>query len=315
MSNRLSKVDPEMAVLLANCAFNAYYPNVHSDPLTGNFKWVDSWSGRNPSFFGGDVEPYGMVYQGSTPENEDVFIFAFKGTASWWDAYEDIFVDRVPFTSFHNSNSENQVLIAQGFHDVYTAAVTPGKRDSMQDQLMNLIHKHQPKKLIITGHSLGSALAELFNLDIYVSFPDRDYVTQHYNYACPRVGDSNYAALYANYENSKPIEQQTIRIVNYWDEIPCVPFGLMGYEHIPNYFMISFTKAGWWHLPNYMVRHSVFNYWQVLIDVMKTSDQQFQGPVTGYQGVALESQIPSASETECSIRFAEEISHWMERRE
>lgn len=303
MAPRIHQVDPNLTLTLANAAYEAYYPTIHTPPL--GFKYYDQWTGRNPSILGGDVEPYGLIFQGNLPTNSGTFIFAFKGTASFWDAWEDVFVNWTQFKAFQNSDATNQVDVADGFNDVYTAKVTPGQNDSMQDQLFAFLHKIQPKHLIITGHSLGSALAELFSLDIYVSLPSRLFTTQHYNFACPRVGFAKFANLYNQYESRLPPGSQTIRIVNFKDEIPCLPFHyVLGYDHAPAYFLFSFDKAsGWW--PSYTERHSIFNYWQVLKKVVVASNQEFAGPVTGINGVKLMSEIPANSESECSGWFAD----------
>lgn len=306
MPNRITPIDPNLTLLLAQCANEAYYPSRHSPPP--GYVYVTQWTGRNPSYFGGDVEPYGMVFRGNTPATASEFIFAFKGTATWWDAWEDIFINKTTFIAYQNSSPSNQVEVADGFFDVYSTDVTSGGNNSMQNQLFNLLNYYKPSKLQITGHSLGSALAELFTLDLHVSLPSLPFTVQHYNFACPRVGGADFAALYNSLESSEPKADETIRVVNYYDEIPCLPFQDLGYLHGPSYFLCSFKKVtDWPHLPHYVVRHSMYNYWQVLKQVMSNPNQTYAGPVTGLNNISLESFAPPANAVECPAIFADEL--------
>lgn len=306
MSQRIQKVDADLTKVLANAAYQAYYSSIQG-PLPAGYKYYGRWTGRNPSILGGDVEDYGIIFQGELPTNSSSFIFAFKGTASFWDAYEDLFVNWAHFVSHNNSNASNQVEVSDGFFSVYSTPVTPGHNDSMQDQLFQLIDKIKPSEIIITGHSLGSALAELFTLDLYLSLPQRNFSTKHINFACPRVGFLGFKRLYDGIENNLPPSSKTTRIVNFKDEIPCVPFNiLLGYEHVGNYFLISFTKKKG-IFPNYVVRHSLYNYWQVLNDIFKNPNQEYSGDVKGGHSIPLWSTAPSATETECSTSYPESL--------
>ncbi|MEM1324803.1 MAG: NAD(P)-binding protein [Bacteroidota bacterium] len=298
MPNRIMHVDAELTLLLAYCANEAYYYPPKSVPP--GYEYVTHWTGRNPSIFGGDVETYGLVFKGNIPATIGNYIFTFKGTATFWDAYEDIFADYTPFIAYRNSSKQNQVEVADGFNSIYSTDTTSGGHDSMQKQLFGLLDQYKPKRLMITGHSLGSALAELFTLDLLISFPNLDFTVQHYNFACPRVGTAGFAHLYNELTQSSSKVQATIRIVNDKDIIPCVPFTIMDYKHGPDYFLCSFKERDA-ILPHFTVRHSIYNYFQVLLQVMHHPNQVYNGPVRGYHHVPLESYAPAAHLTECSL--------------
>lgn len=317
LGKRISLINPELTLTLAHAANEAYsignYPSKKPNPPSG-YKYIAQWQGKNPSSIGGDVEPYGIIFQGATSATSGNYIFAFKGTASGWDAYEDLYFKHVPFKP-HKNTAPSELKVEDGFFSVYSTPITEGHKDSMQDQLFDFIASLNPKKLIITGHSLGSALAELFTLDLYLSIPSFPFEIQHYNYACPRVGNIAFAKQYQQMESAKPEENKTIRVVNEKDEVPCLPFEKMGYEHGADYFLFSFNKKGaykWW--PHYGIRHSLYNYWQVLKKVMGDANQEFSGEVIGLNGIRLESTILASDQKVDVSSFAEELSQFSEIR-
>jgi hypothetical protein len=89
------------------------------------------------------------------------------------------------------------------------------------------------RSLVITGHSLGSALATL-TVPLAVSLARRyGAKVQQYNQASPRVGDPKFAAHF------NALEAPTYRLVNIEDVVPTVPdpesktiLGTADYQHV-----------------------------------------------------------------------------------
>ncbi len=301
MATRIHRIDRALTTLTSNCAYYAY--DVLTNPnlvLPVGLTCVKVFKGRNPSYFVNSVEYYGFI--ASVDDRPGTYVISFRGTDSKMDIYEDIFAERVNFKPFLNS-VPSDVYVAAGFMGIYSSPVTPGGNDSMQRQLFEFLAHYKPQEIIITGHSLGSSLAMLFSLDVRVSNPSQK--VRHYNYACPRTGNAAFANLYNQLEIALPVGYRTVRMVNYWDEIPCLPFEDMGYEHGPSYFLIEFYKHGSVLKMDYVVQHSMFNYRAVLDLAIRNNPQGYAGSVVGYQGVLLQSDIPSASRKECQIRFGE----------
>lgn len=73
------------------------------------------------------------------------------------------------------------------------------------------------KSLVITGHSLGGALATL----LADQLADLDIVTAVYTFGSPRVGNRTFARCY-----SEALHHRTFRIVNARDPVPWLPFPL-----------------------------------------------------------------------------------------
>lgn len=304
MATRIFSVDSSLTSLTADCALLAYDVLDHPKlvlPLGLNF--VQLFTGRNPSYFKNSVENYGFI--ASVTAEPDTYLIAFRGTDSYMDIYEDIFAEHADFVPYRNTVNSG-VEVAAGFMGVYSSPVTKGGNDSMQNQLFDFISEKKPKNIIITGHSLGSSLAELFSLDVRVSTPSLG--VRHYNYACPRTGNAAFANLYNHLEASLSKRYRTVRMVNYWDEIPCLPFELMGYKHGPDYFLIAFFKHGSVLKADYGIQHSMYNYRAVLDLAIKNNPQGCFGTVVGYKSTFLHSDIPDLSRSECQIRFDESTS-------
>jgi len=69
---------------------------------------------------------------------------------------------------------------------------------------------------------------------------------------------------------------------------------------------LSFYKYNAW-FPDYLVRHGIFNYWQVLKKVVYSPQQAYNGEVTGLNGMTLQSTILPTTQTECDAVLAEEM--------
>jgi hypothetical protein len=139
----------------------------------------------------------------------------------------------------------------------------------MQQQMFSLIDTFNASdkpihQLYITGHSLGSAVCELFTLDIALSRPD--VKASNYNYACPRVGNAKFVNFYDKQAAQQNTQTRTLRIQNTYDKVPCVPLEDMGYQHIPYAYLIAFYKQSWFGIEkfNLLARHSALNYQAVL---------------------------------------------------
>jgi len=294
--SRLSQVNADLTLLLADASYQAYeafdkHPKVI--PPRG-WDYVDSWTGTDPyGFFFKTNEPYGLVFRSQT--SPETFIFAFRGTDSIADGWEDIWANTAYFKPYKTPVGFPDIEVADGFNAVY---VTADKSiPSMQQQLFTLLEKYQPKTLYITGHSLGSSLCELFTLDVAVSLPG-ELTAQTINFACPRVGKSGFQTYYDGLPSQQNPTTKTIRIVNYWDFVPALPPNfILGYDHVGDYFLLAFWKKGAW-VPNVLVRHSLANYITILKLAFKQPNQVFIGEAPGIDGstpVTLKSASPPST--------------------
>ena len=98
-----------------------------------------------------------------------------------------------------------------------------GFRAALED-VWKTLHTHYKKhgvgkQLLVTGHSLGAALATLYSDRI------ADMNSACYTFGSPRVGCSLFAQLFNERINN------SFRYVNDNDPVPCVPSSLT-YEHV-----------------------------------------------------------------------------------
>lgn len=99
------------------------------------------------------------------------------------------------------------------------------------------------RKLIITGHSLGGALAVLFAVKLRSWLPDEMHsnLEQVITFGSPAVGLSRFKKFYGN------LAEKTIRVVNNADAVPFTP--PFFYKHVGTEIWLQndglSTDAGW----------------------------------------------------------------------
>jgi hypothetical protein len=153
------------------------------------------------------IEPFAFsaVYKA----NPTVAFLVFRGTKTG----EDLLVDA-------DHSQVNYILrfgkpfgyVDKGFFDLFKTMEL-----SLDGVLKTLFMKVPNHRLVITGHSLGSALATLtVPLAVRIAGGLGGKV-QHYNQASPRVGDPAFAAFF----NS--LDAPTYRLVNIEDVVPTLP--------------------------------------------------------------------------------------------
>lgn len=144
---------------------------------------------------------------GFVARNHDTMFIAFQGTdplllANWVSDF-----DFVP----------NALGIHQGFHDAL---------DVVWDDITSALKQDQPTPhLLITGHSLGAALAALCACrlaDELGTVADAVYA-----FGMPRTGTLEFAAKYNN-----KLGDRTYRLVHGDDIVPTVPPAKFGFRHV-----------------------------------------------------------------------------------
>lgn len=142
-------------------------------------------------------------------QNNHIFL-VFRGTDDIMDVLVDLDVRTEPMII--NGTSVN---IHQGFYRQFFSV------ESKIEQNINNMTNNGANELIITGHSLGGALASISNYYYSKKFPSLNITT--YTYGSPRVGDT----IFANDECHK----NGYRIFNYYDPVPMFPVSGR-FEHV-----------------------------------------------------------------------------------
>jgi triacylglycerol lipase len=93
------------------------------------------------------------------------------------------------------------------------------------------------KPLLITGHSLGGALAAILGACFTVCSPSLSPVTGIYTFGQPRVGLHNFCGTY-----DQILKGKLVRFVNNLDIVPRIPF--RGFDYGDEGQMIHFDSTG-----------------------------------------------------------------------
>jgi hypothetical protein len=286
-----------LALAIASKAAYNYYSG---DPITppDGYTQADGWTGWDAFLDTGSEEKYGLVFQSQT--DPGTFIFAFRGTDSDLDGWEDAHFFTTDFEPSRGSISPIP-RVASGFYGIYDS-MGGGMAQSMRQQLFSLLGKYKPQQLYVTGHSLGAALSQLFSLDLAISQPA---ASTNINFASPMVGTDSWQTAYG----ATIATGNSIRIYNYWDYVPTLPPDAFGYGTVGEGFVTSFYVKGEW-FPHELSRHSIVNLTTVLSNALPLNPQQWVGGFPDYIDPkrTMKSTLPPAT---APVRWVEKIGQHM----
>jgi triacylglycerol lipase len=202
---------------------------------------------------------YGYVAVGGTPSTAVVALRGTSTATEWWD---DMHWSLVPFTRVTSGGR-----VAQGFYDIYNTFGTsvPADQGSAPASAtfaadiagaaaQGLDLDLDPSvPLVVSGHSLGGALATLLVADLAANTPLKP---QAWTFASPRVGDATFAARYGG------LSTVSWRIYNQVDVIPYFPNDTSdSYQPVTAGYAINSLGAARWSLG---CAHALNTYLHVL---------------------------------------------------
>lgn len=145
---------------------------------------------------------------------DNVLLIGIRGTQNLSDLLEDTHIAQVPFTTtFTTKGNTGHPMCHQGFLNVH---------NQIKNQVINQIHDET--QIILTGHSLGAAVACLLGMTIKMIFPSIQVGVVAY--ACPRLGNKDLCDTLNN-------NIQIIRIRNDSDAVPNFPSAVSPNEDDP----------------------------------------------------------------------------------
>lgn len=297
-------VDPSLTLALAQASVAAYqdyeYPAKKVVPPPG-YVFLDRWTGWDSFVLGGQEERFGVLFRSIA--SPATYIFAFRGTDSDLDIWNDLFAETTAFVPMNSSRTpQPPAYVSAGFYGIYT--LTGGSmKQSMQQQLFALLQKYNIDFFYITGHSLGAALSSLFTLDVRLTTPALRPTNM--NFASPKVGTERWAQVYA--QQGAP----TTRVLNYYDYVPDLPPSIppfLSYTHVGTPFQTAFYEYNEWY-PHLLVRHSILNLQTVLSHAVWNSPQIWTGyfPDAGDPSITMISVTPPAGESSGIVEALSEV--------
>ena len=172
------------------------------------------WGVESPPMSGG---------QAYVAYNDDSLFVIYRSTDAedGWDLTLNVLTDLKAYYTdldFLDDNPElankfGDLKVHSGFHKEYLR---------YREQVLSQTQKHPNKRIYVSGHSLGGALASLTSLDI-VAQTGRDVTLV--TFGAPRVGNKAYQQL------SDHLIPATYRVVINGDPIPRVPGSVLDYQH------------------------------------------------------------------------------------
>ncbi|KAF7837865.1 lipase-like [Senna tora] len=158
-------------------------------------------------------------------KDPDAIIIAFRGTqeSSIQNWIEDLFWKQLDL----NYPGMTDAMVHRGFYYAYHNTTL---RPAIVNALERAKKNYGDTKIIVTGHSMGGAMASFCGLDLKVNLNAQD--VQVMTFGQPRVGNAVFASYYSK------LVPNTIRVTNGHDMVP----------HLPPYYYY-FPKKTYHHFP------------------------------------------------------------------
>lgn len=164
------------------------------------------------------------------PSHPTVAFVVFRGTASKREWEKDFELQQIPYAVSLTNNRigelpipklcespmascsmfDQGVQVHKGFLDMY---------GDLRGQLVRALSPYLHVPIVVTGHSLGAALAALCCLDLRSNAQASD--VRMYTFAPPRAGNPEFAEAFNG------LISEAYQIVNFTDLVPAVPLAVM----------------------------------------------------------------------------------------
>ncbi|KAJ7523664.1 hypothetical protein O6H91_18G057800 [Diphasiastrum complanatum] len=182
-----------------------------------------------------DKKAWLQAYVGVS-QNLAAIVIAFRGTqvksiVNWM---EDFYFREINF----NYPGVEGALVHDGFHSAYYDTILQLR---VLEAVKSILEKHKDLHILVTGHSMGGALASFCALDLAMNLGVRNL--QMITFGQPRIGNPAFAAFF------NLLVPHTIRMTHEHDIVPHWPpyFTLLGprtYHHFAREVWITSIALG-----------------------------------------------------------------------
>jgi len=155
-----------------------------------------------------NVRQHISVYYGFLLTSPKLNLLMFRGTQRQLEWLENILAIQENYV--HPANGTVMGKVHSGIYDFYQTHLAQSVKEVVQS-----LDPKQP--LIISGHSLGAALATFAALDLALALPNFQPNIQVYTYAGPRLGNKAFVEAHSQ------LLPNHYRITNLADMIPMLP--------------------------------------------------------------------------------------------
>jgi predicted lipase len=161
------------------------------------------------------------VYYGFLLTSDEYHLLMFRGTQRRFEVLGDLLTLQTTYS--HPDTEEKLGQVHLGFYSLYFKQLADAVREAVQGLDSN-------KPLVISGHSLGGALANLAAIDLAIHQPEWQPNLHLYTYGTPRVGDFTFV------ETHSQIVPNHYRVINLADMVPMTPLSEL--------LIVSFVHGG-----------------------------------------------------------------------
>jgi predicted lipase len=161
------------------------------------------------------------VYYGFLLTSEAFNLLMFRGTQRRTEILGDLLTLQISYQ--HPQTREDLGQVHLGFYSLYFKQLAEAVKAAVQTL-------DPAKPLVISGHSLGGALANLAAMDVALHYPEFQPNLHIYTYGTPRVGDLTFVEAHSK------LLPNHYRVVNLADMVPMTP--------LSNFLIVNFMHAG-----------------------------------------------------------------------
>lgn len=151
----------------------------------------------------------------------------------------------------YEGESKSHARMHRGFVSAYF---------SVRESIHAYIKTHTTPRIIVTGHSLGGALATLCAVDLQYNFPKQIHI-EIYTFGAPRVGNAGFQ------ESFNERVPRSYRIIYGMDIVPALPRVWQGYRHVDTEVRLG-SRWSWNFVSQRLEDHQISNYINALKEQM-----------------------------------------------
>jgi predicted lipase len=154
----------------------------------------------------------------------------------------------------YGDESSTGVRFHRGFMTAYFA---------VRDRLLAAVKDYPDCAIIVTGHSLGGALATIAALDVQYNIAQHTGQSlQLYTFGAPRVGNDDFVN---SFRQRVP---HSYRFVYGWDVVTRIPRAWQGFQHVPEEQALG-NLWTWQIVSRRVADHSINNYVNALAAIVE----------------------------------------------